>query len=340
MVLESILGERIVRKHPLFIFLMAVAISVGAMICANAFFPTYASVLSVAFITIGFAPLIHRILVHEEAEEAVAKKSCTTFFARHFNIIMIYVWLFVGVIFTFALVYLVIPSDLSSSMFSEQMKTFCVISGKCEGSTPFSIVGKIAGQQGAGSVTGKVTAFAMEECRNPETSNLLGCAAFIFDNNAGVLVFTLVLSLFYGAGAIFLIAWNASVLGIFFGEMIASGQVFQGFGMLESMLIGHGPPELLGYVFGALAGAILSAMVAKGKILTHEFEVIFKDFLFLAGLAFFSVFYGAIMEASIMIGISPFLYYGMGFVYLLALIVIVVMYGRKGGDGDGTCGFD
>ncbi|MFA5357338.1 MAG: stage II sporulation protein M [archaeon] len=331
MVLESILGERIVRKHPLFIFLMAVAISIGAMICANAFFPDYASVLSIAFITIGFAPLIHRILIHEEAEEVTEKKSCATFFARHFNIIMIYVWLFIGVIFVFAAVYLVLPPELSQTMFSEQTKTFCVISGKCEGTTPFSIVGKIADQQGSiGGVTGKATAFAMDECKNPETSNLFGCAGFIFENNAGVLVFTLVLSLFYGAGAIFLIAWNASVLGIFFGEMIASGQIFQGFGMLESMLIGHGPPELLGYVAGALAGAILSAMVAKGKILTHEFGVIFKDFVFLAGLAFFSIFYGAIMEASIMTGSSPLLYYGMGFVYLLALIVIVVVYGRKG----------
>ncbi|MCX6801319.1 MAG: stage II sporulation protein M [Candidatus Diapherotrites archaeon] len=327
MVLESVLGERVVRKHPLFILFMAVVISVGSLICANAFFPAYSSVLSIAFITIGFAPLIHRILLHEESEEALTKKSCVTFFARHFNLIMIYVWLFVGIILTFSIVYLVIPQEQSKSIFSEQMKTFCAISGKCEGGNPFSMV---AGEsEKAGTVTGKATALAMEECKNSETKNLASCAAYIFENNSGVLVFTLILSLFYGAGAIFLIAWNASVLGIFFGEMIASGAIVQGLGMLESMLIGHGPPELLGYIFGALAGAIISAMVAKGKFLTHEFELIFKDFIFLTGLAFFSVFYGAIMEALIMTESNSVLYYGMGFVYMVTVILLVVLYGRK-----------
>ncbi|MFA6064689.1 MAG: hypothetical protein WCW44_00180 [archaeon] len=311
MVLESIIGEKNIRKHPIFIFFLTILICAGSIFFADLLFPKHASVLSVAFITIGIVPLVFNVLSKEEAEESICRRSSCTFFARHFNLIMLYVWIFVGVIFTFALYYAIVPDNAKVSLFEEQVGSFCRISGACSNGVPISI-------------TGKASAFGLDACKSA-TSDVVSCTLFIFENNAGVLIFTVALSLLYGVGAIFIIVWNASILGVFFGETLLAGDLVKWLSMFQSMLIGHGPPELMGYVFGALAGAILSAMVAKGQLLTHDAQIIIKDVIFLFVLALFSVAYGAVTEAVGMMKLTD-LYFVMGFLYLLVIIVAVFLY--------------
>jgi hypothetical protein len=129
-------------------------------------------------------------------------------------------------------------------------------------------------------------------------------------------------------GAIFIIAWNASILGVFFGETIIMGDVTRWLSMLQSMLIGHGPPELMGYVFGALAGGVLSAMVAKREFFTHKAKILIRDVLFLSILAIFSVGYGAVIEAIGIMGFSE-LYFLLGFCYLLLVVLALFFYGKS-----------
>ncbi len=317
MVLESLVGEKNIRNHPVFIFFLAMLICAGSLFFAQLLFPLHASVLSIAFITIGLVPLVYNVLSHEEAEEALCKNSsCTTFFARHFNLIMLYVWIFLGIIVAFAFYYSILPPLERSTLFEEQISSFCGISGSgsCENGVPFSI-------------SGRASAFGMNACMS-NNSTVESCTLFIFENNAGVLLFTIVLSLLYGVGAIFILAWNASILGVFFGETLLVGDITKFLSMFQSMVIGHGAPELLGYVFGALAGAILSAMFAKKEFFTHSSSIIIKDILFLSFLAFFSVGYGALTEA---VGIMHYseLYFIMGFLYLLLVVLAVFFYGKS-----------
>lgn len=313
MVLESLVGEKNIRKHPIFVFFLTLLVCAGGILFAELLFPAHASVLSIAFITIGLVPLIYNVLGNEEAEEVLEKKHFETFFARHFNLLMIYVWIFIGIIVAFAYFYCVVPANSRPIVFEEQIKSFCAISGECSNGIPFSI-------------SGRASAFGFESCLS-DHSNLPACTFFIFENNAGVLLFTIVLSLLYGVGAIFIIAWNASILGVFFGETFLSGAHVKWLGMFQSLLLGHGPPELFGYVFGALAGGILSAMVAKGEFFTHNSSIIIKDVLFLSALAFFSVVYGAITEAVGILRMTE-LYFVMGFIYLILIIATVFLYGK------------
>jgi hypothetical protein len=293
------------------IFFLTIVISFGSIFFANLLFPKYSSVLSVAFVTIGLVPLVFNVLSKEEADEVLSKRSCTTFLLRHFNIIMIFVWIFVGIIVSYAIFYSLAAPAERASLFTEQISAFCSISGECKDGVPYSI-------------SGRISASGMNACLS-NNSSIESCTLFIFENNAGVLLFTILLSLLYGVGAIFIIAWNASILGVFFGETFINLSHVKWVGMIQSMLIGHGPPELLGYVFGALAGAILSSMVAKGQLLTHDAEVIIKDVFFLSALAFFSVAYGAVTEA---VGILKMgeLYFLMGFLYLFVIIVALFLY--------------
>lgn len=315
MVLESIIGEKNIRRRPVLIFFLTLLICAGSIFFADVLFPAHSSVLSVAFITIGLVPLVFNVLADEEMEEIHARRNFTTFFARHFNLIMLFVWIFVGIILAFSVYYALAPADMRASLFSEQIKSFCSISGStgCSGGVPFSISGMAA-------------SLGMNTCLS-NNSSVGGCALYIFENNGGVLLFTIILSLLYGVGAIFIIAWNASILGVFFGEMFLTGNVSKGLGLFQGMLLGHGPPELLSYVFGALAGAILSAMVARGEVFKSEALIIWKDVFFLAVLAIFSVAYGALTEAVGILGMAE-VYFLLGFLYLLVIVIAVITYGR------------
>ncbi len=317
MVLEAIIGEANVRKHPVLIFFVAFLVSVGGIIAAYQVFQSYSSVLATAFITIGLVPIIHNVFAREQYDEIMHRKSAATFFARHFNVIMLYVWIFVGVVFAFAVVYSLSPAELRTTLFSEQINAFCSISdsANCVGGVPNSIVANFS-------------ASAFDSCKNPNTREVFSCSLYVFENNTRVLIFVLILSLLYGAGAIFIIVWNASILGIFFGELFLMGAHIVWIGFLQSMLIGHGPPELFGYIFAALAGTLLSAMISRGTFLKSEVFIILKDVAFLTFLAFFSILYGAVVEG---VGIMGFvdLHFILGFIYLLVIIVAVAIYGKE-----------
>ncbi len=315
MALESLIREKGIRKHPLFILIVTIMVTIGSLVFSYLMFPKFATVLSVAFITIGLVPIIYRVIVIEEEKESRTKKHFSTFFARHFNVIQIYIWIFIGVIITFAFAYALLPDGTRLELFSEQVRTFCIISGDCESNIPMSIAGR-------------ASAFAMDACKTPGVSTLESCSLFIFENNVGVMFLAIILSLVYGAGAIFIIAWNASILGVFFGEMMLTANTPQALGLVQGMLIGHGPPELLGYIFAALSGAILSAMVAKNKLEPHELAKVSEDVFFLIFLAVFSIAYGAVLEAAGMLG-NEHLYVFGGFFYALVIILAVLFYGRR-----------
>ncbi len=91
----------------------------------------------------------------------------------------------------------------------------------------------------------------------------------ILFNNLRVLFFTVLLSLFFGAGGIFILAWNASVLALALGSFIlnkmAMGSpmiVAVGASLAKYMI--HGIPEMAAYFVGALAGGIVfNAVVRK-----------------------------------------------------------------------------
>ncbi|MDD3159481.1 MAG: hypothetical protein PHQ98_00760 [Candidatus ainarchaeum sp.] len=330
MVLEVLIGEVKIRKKPYLILPFVMLITITGIFFAYWLFPNYSSILSVAFVTIGLVPMLYNIITVEESDEMIERKSCTTFFARHFSLIMIFIFVFFGVILAFSMAYVFAPVEIKETLFKEQINSFCWVTGSCKNLQPLSLFGNAVG-------TGA------EVCKDPTQASMIGCTSYIFINNAKVLFFAIVLSLLYGAGSIFIIVWNASILGLFFGEMFLIDNHLAGLGLLNGLLIGHGPPELLGYVFGALAGAILSAMVAKGELYTHEFSTIIKDVIFLIILSFASVLYGAIVEAVGIIGGTLSipgmneLYFILGFIYVVAIIFIVFTYGTKRKKGNFTC---
>jgi hypothetical protein len=135
--------------------------------------------------------------------------------------------------------------------------------------------------------------------------------SLIFINNFNVAIKAIVMSFFYGAGALFLISWNASVLAgvvaldIFVSMAPLVSQGFKGLviGVFQSLVLfvgylPHGLPELLAYFFVSFAGAVLARDFFKGMFFSEFRLRVIKDLLLIFLFALLLLFLGAIIEAT------------------------------------------
>lgn len=140
----------------------------------------------------------------------------------------------------------------------------------------------------------------------------------IFLNNVKVLSFAILFAFIYGAGAIFILTWNASVIGAAIGNYIRSNLSeyasllgFEKFSIyLNVVSVGllryalHGVPEILAYFYGGLAGGIISVAIIKKHYKNEKFSRIVFDIseLLIISLAFLLV------AAFIEVYITPLLF--------------------------------
>ena len=291
MVLEFLFGSKEVRKHPVYLLIQSFIISSLSIWVAYAIFPNNASITAIAFVTIGLVPLIEKIFSEEEEEEEEKPSSSLGFVARHFDIIAIFTWFFIGLILSYSFWYFALPSEngnicigsacfqapLREKVFSEQQSTLSAIQGAFSGNA------------------------SRDDCFAASKS-LEKCGEFIFANNAIVLGLAILFSFLYGAGAVFLLAWNASVIGILIGQKALELQSY-GHGLASGIgLVPHGIPEILAYFLGAIAGGIISAAIIRGKFQTKGFEQVAKDAIVLIVIAYIILLAAAFIEAAIIVG--------------------------------------
>jgi len=103
----------------------------------------------------------------------------------------------------------------------------------------------------------------------------------IISNNIYVMIFTLIFSLIFGAGAIFILAWNASVIstavGVFTQYQVSEIPI----GLARYML--HGFPEIAAYFVTALAGGIFGVdIIRNGFANLKSLKVVENVFILLS----------------------------------------------------------
>jgi len=154
---------------------------------------------------------------------------------RHEKIIEVYFYLFFGMTIAFMLFSAFLPAEISNSIFSEQLNKFTV------GFFKFT----------AGYFT--------------KQSNLF---FWIVINNFGLVLFFFLLSLFYGSGSMFLLAWNSSILGVMWGDILKMSLslmdplvfVKNVFFIFPFLL-----PEVEAYFLASIAGGIVSVNLDNKK---------------------------------------------------------------------------
>jgi uncharacterized membrane protein SpoIIM required for sporulation len=200
----------------------------------------FGGILVITFTVICSLPFMYYIVRLEEGKDIEINNE-GKLIKEHTKAINALMWLFLGFVIAFSFWYLLLPTYTGVN-FNAQIKVFCQINSP-------DIFESCIKQNGLDiGASGHVTS---------SESALLG----IITNNIYVLIFTILFSLIFGAGAIFILAWNASVIAVAMG-IFAKSHIFNLPIALARYMI-HGIPEIGAYFIGALAGGIISVAVIR-----------------------------------------------------------------------------
>jgi len=308
MVVEALFkGKQVIRK-PYLMLLFGLIVSWCSNITVHMFFGN-AGMLAIAFITIAAMPVVHSALSREEHEEARIPVLCEKFIERNTELIALYAYFTIGVILGYATLYLVLPES--------NIALWCN-NASCISLQSRSIV--FAEQENALRYISQISRGAAKatDIKKVELSEFFYWLSLIFENNFSVLVVAVIFSFIFGAGAIFLITWNASIVGTWIGQAIFASNHFKFFGLLP-----HGIPEFLGYFLGAIAGGLISIAFTRRKFYTKEIERITIDSFLLIAAAVLSLFIAAVIEAGFKAGFEVFSF-ALSLAYMLALAVVIM----------------
>jgi len=233
----------------------------------------YTGILVVTFCVMFSIPFMYFALKNEE-EKDLKISGLMNLMKEHSKAITYFMFLFFGFVIAFSFWYIVFEDG--NQNFRVQIETYCMINKPAH-------FDECVSEYGIKHLT-KTTAFltAQEKIVN------------IFANNIYVLIFTLVFSLIFGAGAIFILAWNASVIASAIGIFSDSSLANLPLGIARYMI--HGIPEIGAYFIGALAGGIISVAVINHDIKSDKFWIILQDSLNLVILAVVVLFVAALIE--------------------------------------------
>jgi len=232
----------------------------------------YSGILVVTFTVMLSIPFVYYTLRLEEKK--ITKSIGTIALLReHKKAIFAFVWLFLGFVVALSFWYMLLSSTQS---FRAQIETYCLINRP-------SNFEACVNQYDIKDVTTPVGFLS-------NTERLF----LIFTNNIYVLIFTLVFSLIFGAGVIFVLAWNASVIAAAIGIFTHSELSALPVALVRYMI--HGIPEIASYFIVALAGGMVSVAVIRHETGTEKFWDVLQDSLNLIIIAVVVLFLAALVE--------------------------------------------
>ena len=283
MVLESLISPFKAEAGPKRMMLFGFVYCSIAIALSWTIFKNYSSLLSVFLTTMACVPLIYNTLKMEE-EKDLTDLDEKFLLKEHGKALRFFMYLFIGITLAVTFWYIVLPAQTTTILFQTQTETI-------------------------NSINSRVTGFV---------SIQIDAFFRIFLNNIKVMVFCILFSFLYGAGAIFILTWNASVIGTAIGNFIrqqfaavatkvglsATGHYFQivALGLFRYAL--HGIPEILAYFTAGLAGGIISVAVIKHDFGTRKLEHIMLDSADLILLSVFLLFVAGLIE----VYITPFIF--------------------------------
>ncbi|MFA5857136.1 MAG: stage II sporulation protein M [Candidatus Pacearchaeota archaeon] len=279
---EMLINPTKAEKHPWEMFFIGAFYGTLSLILVKWIFSgdpvlsRYAGILVVTFSVMFIIPFMY-FSIKQEEEKDLEIQEFSILFKEHGRALLYLMFLFLGLIVAFSFWYIVFEDG--NQNFKAQIETYCMIN------KPANFDGCVSeyGIKQTSKTTGFLT--AKEKIVN------------IFANNIYVLIFTLVFSLIFGAGAIFILAWNASVISAAIGIFSKSDLANLPLGLMRYMI--HGIPEIAAYFAGALAGGIVSVAVIKHDVTSEKFWTILQDSLNLIIAAVVILFFAALVEVFI-----------------------------------------
>jgi uncharacterized membrane protein SpoIIM required for sporulation len=277
MVLESIIKPVKAEKSPAQMFYIGFFYSSIGLLLAGWVFGSYASFAAVFLTSMPLIVIMCKLMKLEEKKDLEIHGEAALL-KEHEKALMLFIFLFIGMVFSYSFWFTILPQETGENLFNFQIEILEQLTGRS--------VGYAISQQ-------------------QQFSELES----ILYNNFKVLAFCILFSFIYGAGAIFILTLNASVVGVAAGDILRGGiksfagftnlqylyEYFQSFPFPYCFLI-HGIPEMAAYFLGALAGGIISFAVVNHDFQSKEFKFILIDTFDLILLALFLGLIAGVIE--------------------------------------------
>ncbi|MEK6967710.1 MAG: stage II sporulation protein M [Nanoarchaeota archaeon] len=259
MVLEILISPKAAERNPWEMAFFGFIYASIALFLSLWIFEDNAGMVMVFLTVIACLYLMQSTLRMEEKKDITITQELPLL-KEHGRALAFFMFLFIGFVIAFSVWYTVLPQETVSKAFNVQIKTI----------------------QQVNTLTSSVHGQAIQN---------QGLFTLILANNIKVLLFSILFAFFYGAGAIFILAWNASVVGVAIGEFArgAIGTVSGGLGLaniaiyFSSLSLGffrymiHGSLEILAYFTAALGAGIISIAVARHEFQEDKFKRILVD---------------------------------------------------------------
>lgn len=275
--LESIINPKRVEKGPwkmLFIGLIYGSLSILLVewfFASDIVLSKFSGLIVVTFCVMFSLPFMY-FLIRQEEDEDETVEGFFSVWKMHKDALYAFMWLFLGFVIAFAFWFMVIQD---SNLFNAQVETYCMIN------SPGNIENCVARYD----IENKgATGAATKEMR------LLS----IIENNVYVMIFTLIFSLIFGAGAIFVLAWNASVISAAIGIFTSYDMKDIPFGLLRYMI--HGMPEIAAYFITALAGGIFGVGILRNGVRNPRFLRVIENVVVLLFISILIILIAALIE--------------------------------------------
>jgi uncharacterized membrane protein SpoIIM required for sporulation len=276
--LESLINPKRAEKGPWKMFFIGLLYASLSLLLVHFLFSKdnvlskFSGLMVVLFCVMFSLPFIYYTIKNEEVEDEEIE-GILGVWKTHGDAILAFMWLFFGFIVAFAFWYIVLQN---ADLLNAQIETYCNINSP-------------------GDIDSCISEYSF-------TSETISASALsngtrflsIIGNNFGVMVFTLIFSLIFGAGAIFVLAWNASVISAAIGIFTRYNISEIPLGLLRYMI--HGFPEIAAYFITALAGGIFGVGVIRHGVANKKFVHVALNVIILLSSALVILIIAAFIE--------------------------------------------
>lgn len=266
MVLEQIYSIKWLKKKSRYTFFLGVTYSILGLFMAILIFPKSPGLASIAFTSLIILPSLNKLFELEENLEAGKKHSLNlkNLLIEHFDVIKVYLFLFLGIMFTFSFFSIFFPALTTSAVFQDQI----------------NLVGE------AGKAADWTTSLP-----------------FVIQSNFRILLFCLLTSFIYGSGAVFILTWNASVWGVIIGTIIKNSYYLSAVNpflyitLTFLAVFPHIIIEASAYLLVAISGGVISKATLREKFLSKRFKHVIVDGLVILLVAAVILLIAALIES-------------------------------------------
>ncbi len=257
MVLEQLIDRKKVIQHIPFVFILSAVYVFVAYAVQTLFFPNQ-SLATVLLLTILLVPSLHHLVL---IEEKIERTGASHFWKKHRTIIKCYIGAFLGLLAGFLVLGFANAETLAyqiSQLEQDHLRPTAIES-------------------------------FTRQIYMPDFQTAIA----LFSHNVKYLLIGFVLSIFYGAGAAFLVVYNASFFAAFVIELFTRWTTAI---QMAGISLLHLLPESAGYILTAIAGATFSRAIIHEKLAGEPFRNVLKNCFILLLLSLALILLAAFIE--------------------------------------------